>query len=245
MADPARTRLVDLRLRWRGTCEPGPGASPLTPTTISVSERPWRVAVGPGGVWSSQDEGPPRRVDGLEVVDARLIGGRVRADRLTGVFAITRTERDATGAVVRVCRSSRIGFSLRDRGRFGGLSSQGLPVSVTLAPGGRSIARLDWTWRGGCGVGSAAPSGTRPRVEIDETLTDITLRGGVIPWSRYTYGPDVIQGIRTRWTYDASGRRVGRSFQGTITANSAEVVARTGAVIRQCQSGVVRFVARD
>jgi hypothetical protein len=117
-----------------------------------------------------------------------------------------------------------------------------------LNPAGTMIRRIRWNWDGTCTLGPGAkPDTSTTRFETDFVNGPISigLRGTFR--GNFTYDPYVDTSTGTTRTYRAKlvGRRVGSTLRGTLTAGFLETDNATGAVVRDCSSGPVKFNVKD
>jgi hypothetical protein len=117
---PRRARVSRVLWDWQGKCVPGPAGTPETPLVKRASDRttPQQFAVNRLGRWGGRYiAGPfPQVATGASETYSYKLTGRFldRGTRMAGTIRVTYTETDATGALIRTCRSGLITYNLKD-----------------------------------------------------------------------------------------------------------------------------------
>lgn len=245
---PARNRVAKFIFAWSAQCVLGPAATPTTDTATSWTEYRGNFPINAAGRWSKNFTASG--VDGTiqQLFNYRLSGVRT-ATKMTGTIHVILTERDAAGEVVRSCDSKPVRYTAFEKGGFGGLTvGQRNPTLVRLNPAGTRIQRIRWDWAGTCIAGPAAKPETQTTwFQRDFVDGPIVIKSNGAFAKSFKYQPIVNQATGLSDTYSARvlGRRVGRTIRGTLTAGVVETETATGAVVRTCTSGPIKYTTKD
>ena len=246
--NPARDRVVRLVLGWSADCVPGPAATPTTGTGVGFTDFFRDFPINKAGRWSGSLNFQDTEGALTQEFGYKLSGVRTSA-KLTGTLQVTYLEKDAAGQIVRTCTSPLITFKALERTVFGGLTvGQRNPVLVKLNVAGTQVRRIRWDWSGQCTGGPAATPETRlANFERDfiEGPLPIAPAGTFSRTLDYPPFADPQTGLTRRYSAKVVGRRAGRTIKGTLTAGFLETDTATGAIVRNCTSGPVKFATKD
>ena len=245
----ARNRVTKLVWVWNAPCTPGPAATQLTETRTSWTEYRGGYPINRLGAWRRTLTTAPVVTNGVARTFRHTIAGRRSGGRMIGTLRSLLTERDPAGQVIRTCDSGPMRFNVFERDVFAGLTAQRDPLVIVLNPARTRVARLRWDWDGpNCTLGPAARPETLPTAYVPDEIRAFPIDrlgrwGGVL---KYPPQPDPAgSGISTAFSYRIVARRTGQTIKGTITSSFTETDTASGAVVRDCASGPVKFRAKD
>lgn len=244
----ARNRVTKLVWVWDAPCTPGPAATPTTEMRTSWTEDRGGYAINRLGAWSRTFSIGPVGENGVFRTFQYAIRGRRTGGRMIGTLRSLLTDRDAAGQVIRTCDSGPMRFNVVERNVFAGLTGQRDPIVIAMNPARTRVARLRWDWDGTCTLGPGARPDTSSTTYVPDEIRAFPVDrlgrwGGALG---YNPQPDPAgTGISTAYSYKIVARRAGQTIRGTIAASFTETDTASGAVIRDCTSGPVKFRARD
>jgi hypothetical protein len=244
----ARNRVTKLVWVWGGPCALGPAATPATEAQTSWTEYRGGYPINRLGGWRRTFTTGPLIANGVYRTFRHAVVGRRSGGRMIGTLRSLLTDRDAAGQVIRTCDSGPLRFNVAERHVFSGLTRQRNPIIVAMNPARTRVARLRWDWDGTCTLGPGARPDTLPTTYVPDEIRTFPVDrlgrwGGTFSFDPQP-DPDGT-GISTAYAYRIVSRRVGQTMKGTITSSFTETDTASGAIIRICSSGPVKFNIRD
>jgi len=158
---------------------------------------------------------------------------KVKGKKITGSHRLHVDRVDAAGAVLATCDQTATFTAISARGKvFGGHTSQGGPVVVTLAAKRSTVRQVHIGWEASC-----APSGD---FQASETLVDFRLAGGVFG-DDWTYNsPGLPPGESATASYSLYGKIKRSRVTGTLRVKTTSTDA-TGTI--PCDTDTISFTA--
>jgi hypothetical protein len=160
--------------------------------------------------------------------------GTVNGHAMSGTWTVDLRRYDTTGALADSCATS---FTYRARaaaGRiYGGVTSQDLPVVVTVAPGRTKVRRIDFGWSSTCRSDTF--------IQFPDTVSNFRLVGGRF---RGVFGASDkgSQGEELRLAYAVRGSVTRARVSGRMSVRFT-VHDATGNLTDSCASGAFSYTA--